>query len=295
MQKIDSIAASELILSDRGAIYHLDLLPGEIAGNIITVGDPERVPEVSKYFDRIELKRQHREFVTHTGYIGKKRLSVISTGIGTGNIDIVLNEIDALANIDFETRAVKPDLKQLNILRIGTSGAVSREIPVDSFLVSSYALGLDNMLNFYDIPQDSNEQEILNAFITQTGLNTKVAKPYLTACSESLARYFKDGFYSGITVTSPGFYGPQGRVLRLGLRIPGFIDKLESFKFEGKRITNLEMETAGIYGLSRLLDHHVLSLNAILANRATGDFSNDPQNTIDKLISKSLEILSVTL
>lgn len=292
MQKLDSIAASELILSDRGAIYHLDLLPEEIATNIITVGDQERVPEVSKYFDSIEIKRQHREFVTHTGYIGKKRFSVISTGIGTGNIDIVLNEIDALHNIDFETRGVKADLLQLNIVRIGTSGSVSREIPVDSFLVSGYGLGLDNMLNFYEVPQHISEQEILSAFIEQTGLNTKVAQPYITACSESLSGHFKDGFYSGITVTAPGFYGPQGRTLRLALSNPGFIDTLGSFEFKGNRISNLEMETAGIYGLGKLLGHNVLSLNAILANRATGDFSKNPQDTIEGLISKSIEILS---
>ncbi|WCT09863.1 nucleoside phosphorylase [Mucilaginibacter jinjuensis] len=292
MQKLDSIATSELILSNRGAIYHLDILPEEIATNIITVGDPERVPEVSKHFDRIEVKRQHREFVTHTGYIGKKRLSVVSTGIGTGNIDIVLNELDALHNIDFETRGIKADLKQLNIVRIGTSGSVSKEIPVDSFLLSSYGLGLDNMLNFYDVPNNIANQEILDAFIEQTGLSTKVAKPYLTACCESLAKHFKEGFYSGITVTAPGFYGPQGRVLRLGLSNPGFIDTLGDFEFKGNRISNLEMETAGIYGLGTLLGHNVLSLNAILANRVTGDFSKNPQDTIDGLISKSIEILS---
>jgi uridine phosphorylase len=292
MQKLDSIAASELILSNRGAIYHLDILPEEIATNIITVGDPERVPGVSKYFDSIEFKRRHREFVTHTGYIGKKGWSVVSTGIGTGNIDIVLNELDALNNIDFESRGIKADLKQLNIVRIGTSGSVSKDIPVDSFLLSTYGLGLDNMLNFYDVPQHAGEQEILKAFIEQTELNTQVAKPYITACSESLSSHFKDGFYSGITVTAPGFYGPQGRVLRLGLSNPGFIDTMGSFEFKGNRISNLEMETAGIYGLGKLLGHNVLSLNAILANRATGDFSKNPQDTIDRLISRSIEILS---
>jgi uridine phosphorylase len=204
----------------------------------------------------------------------------------------VLNEIDALHNIDFETRCIKANLKQLNIVRIGTSGSVSKDIPVDSFLSSSYGLGLDNMLNFYNVPENIAGQEMLNAFIEQTGLNTKVAQPYITACSESLAQYFKDGFYSGITVTAPGFYGPQGRVLRLDLSNPGFVDTLGSFEFKGSRVTNLEMETAGIYGLGTLLGHNVLSLNAILANRATGDFSKSPQHTIEGLISKSIEILS---
>lgn len=292
MQKLDFITASELILNSRGAIYHLDLLPDEIAADIITVGDPERVSEVSKHFDSIEVERQHREFVTHTGYIGKKRLSVVSTGIGTGNIDIVLNELDALFNVDFETRGVKPTLTRLNIVRIGTSGSVSKDIPVDSFLVSDYGLGIDNMPNFYNVPPNAAAQEIVKAFIEQTGLDAQVAKPYITACSENLSRHFKDGFYRGITVTCPGFYGPQGRILRLGLANPAFIDTLGSFEFKGNRISNLEMETAGIYGLGKLLGHHVLSLNAILANRVKSDFSKQPQRTIDGLISKSIEILA---
>jgi len=292
MQKMDSITASELIVDNRGAIYHLALLPGEIANNVITVGDPERVQEVSKHFDRIEIKRQHREFVTHTGYIGKKRISVVSTGIGTGNIDIVLNEIDALVNIDFETRAVKNELTQLSIVRIGTSGSVNKDIPVDSFLVSTHGLGIDNMLNFYDVAPDTEALKIVEAFITQTGLGSKVAKPYITPCSQTLAKHFKGGFYSGITVTAPGFYGPQGRVLRLGLSNPDFIDSLSDFEFDGHKISNLEMETAGIYGLATLLGHRVLSLNAILANRVTGEFSKDPTTTINRLISQSIEILS---
>jgi uridine phosphorylase len=292
MQKLDSITASELILTDRKAIYHLDLQPEDIATNIITVGDPERVQEVSKHFDRIEIKRQHREFVTHTGYIGKKRISVVSTGIGTGNIDIVLNELDALVNIDFETRTVKDELTQVNIVRIGTSGSVNKDIPVDSFLMSTHGLGIDNMLNFYKAVPDRDSQKILEAFIAQTGLNADVAKPYITPCSQSLAKYFNDGFYSGITVTAPGFYGPQGRVLRLGLNNPDFVNLLSDFEFGGHKISNLEMETAGIYGLATLLGHEVLSLNAILANRVTGQFSKDPKATIDRLISQSIEILS---
>jgi uridine phosphorylase len=292
MQKLDSIATSELIINDRRAIYHLDLLPEEIATSIITVGDPERVQEVSKHFDRIEIKRQHREFVTHTGYIGKKRISVVSTGIGTGNIDIVLNELDALVNIDFNSRTVKNKLTQLDIVRIGTSGSVNRNIPVDGFLASTHGLGIDNMLNFYQAVADPDTQKILEAFIVQTGLSTKVAKPYITACSQNLSRHFIDGFYSGITVTAPGFYGPQGRILRLGLSNPNFIDSLSDFEFNGHKISNLEMETAGIYGLATLLGHQVLSLNAILANRVTGDFSKDPKTTIERLISQSIEILS---
>ena len=285
------IAESELIINDRGAAYHLDVRPDEIALDIITVGDPDRVGEVSKHFDRVEVKRHHREFVTHTGYIGKKRFSVVSTGIGTDNIDIVLNELDALVNIDFESRTINPQLKQLNIVRIGTSGSLQREVPVDSFLVSSHGLGVDNLLNFYAVEPNTENQALLNAFITQTGLSARLAAPYVTACSDSLAKYFKDGFHHGITVTCPGFYGPQGRVLRLGLSNPGFIDSLTHFNHNGHRISNFEMETAGIYGLGALLGHKVLSLNAIMANRIAGEFSKDGAKTMQSLIEKTLGIL----
>jgi uridine phosphorylase len=285
------IAESELIINDHGAIYHLDLRPEEIASDIITVGDPERVAEVSKHFDRVEVKRSYREFVTHTGYIGKKRLTVISTGIGTDNIDIVFNELDALVNIDFETRTVKLKLKQLNIVRIGTSGSLQKEVPVDSFLVSTHGLGVDNLLNFYDTKPDVEEQGLLKAFTEQVGLHAKVSGPYITACSQSLAKHFEEGFHHGITVTCPGFYGPQGRVLRLGLSNPNFIDNLTLFNHNGHRISNFEMETAGIYGMGKLLGHNILSLNAIMANRITGEFSKNSTATIESLITKTLGIL----
>lgn len=286
------IAESELIINDRGAAYHLDLRPEELALDVITVGDPERVAEVSKHFDSVEVKRSHREFVTHTGYIGKKRFSVVSTGIGTDNIDIVFNELDALINIDFVSRTINPQLKQLNIVRIGTSGSLQREIPVDSFLMSTHGLGIDNLLNFYQTRPTQQETELLEAFVTQTGLSAKVAGPYITACSDSLAQHFQQGFYQGITVTCPGFYGPQGRVLRLPLSHPGFIDSLTHFSHNGHRISNFEMETAGIYGLGTLLGHKVLSLNAIMANRITGEFSKDGGKAIESLIVKTLGVLT---
>lgn len=290
---MNRIAESELIINSRGAIYHLDVTPDELSTNIITVGDPERVGEVSKYFDRIEVKRAHREFVTHTGYIGKKRFSVVSTGIGTDNIDIVLNELDALVNIDFETRTVKQQLQQLKIVRVGTSGSLQKDIPVDGLLVSTHGLGIDNLMNFYDTSNENAEEEIIEAFIQQTGLSNKVSAPYINACNNNLFKYFEQGFYSGITVTCPGFYGPQGRLLRLGLKYPGFIDSLTNFNHKGLKITNFEMETAGIYGLGKSLGHQAISLNAIVANRITGKFSSNTVATMQTLISKVLDILSV--
>lgn len=287
------IQESELILNSRGAIYHLDLRPEELATNIITVGDPQRVQEVSKHFDSIEVERHHREFVTQTGYIGKKRFSVVSTGIGTDNIDIVFNELDALVNIDFINRSIKTDLTSLNIVRIGTSGALQKDIPIDSFLVSTHGIGIDNLLNFYDFEPSNFDKELLDSFAKQTALSDSVAKPYVNPSSQALSERFQKEFYHGITVTCPGFYGPQGRTLRLGLKHPKFIDQLSEFEFKGNRITNFEMETAGIYGMAKLLGHQALSINAIIANRVNGIFSENPQNTIEKLIKKTISILTL--
>jgi len=286
------IAESELIINNRGAIYHLDCIPTEIATNIITVGDPDRVKEVSKHFDRIECKNQHREFVTHTGYIGNKRISCISTGIGTDNIDIVLNELDALVNIDFTTRQIKEQLTHLNIIRIGTSGSLQKNIPVDSFVASSHGLGIDNLLNFYLLQNNNEEEQLVQQFITQTQLHNKFSHPYISSASGFLLKHFVTGFHQGITVTCPGFYGPQGRVLRMGLANAALIDNLTTFSFGNHRISNFEMETAGIYGLSKILGHHCLSLNAIVANRITKEFSKDANAAVENLIKKSLQILT---
>jgi uridine phosphorylase len=289
------IAESELIINSRGAVYHLDLRPEELANNVITVGDPDRVGEVSKYFDSIELKRQHREFVSHTGLIGKKRISVISTGIGTDNIDIVLNEIDALVNIDFNSRFIKEKITSLNIIRIGTSGSLQQDIPVDSFVASTHGLGLDNLLNYYRTEQNEQENQLLHSFTTHTQLHTAICYPYISMASASLLKYFVNGFHQGITVTCPGFYGPQGRILRLGIRNPELIDRLTQFNFGQHRITNFEMETSGIYGLGKLLGHHCLSLSAIVANRIHKQFSKDSAAAVDKLIRQSLDIISSSL
>ena len=285
------IAESELIINSRGAIYHLDVRPEELAQNVITVGDQDRVKEVSKHFDTIEVKRQHREFVTHTGFIGKKRISVVSTGIGPDNIDIVLNELDALVNIDFETRTINPELKQLNIIRLGTSGSLQADIPVDSFVASTHGLGIDNLMNFYLYENNEEERQIIHAFITQTQFHSKFS-PYISGASGTLIRHFVDGYHQGITVTCPGFYGPQGRILRLGISNPNLIDRLTDFNFGNHRITNFEMETSAIYGLGSALKHHCLSLNAIVANRIQKTFSTDGGALIEKMIVKSLGIMA---
>lgn len=286
------IAESELIINARGAVYHLDLRPEEIAGTVITVGDPDRVKEVSKYFDKIEVKRQHREFISHTGYVGKKRLTVLSSGIGPDNIDIVINELDALANIDFNTREIKRELTSLNIIRIGTSGSLQEDIPVDSFVASTHGLGVDNLLNFYRHEQNEQEKELLHSFITHTQIHGQIGNPYITSCSASLIKHFVLDFHQGITVTCPGFYGPQGRILRLGIRNPELINRLTDFRFGQHRITNFEMETSAIYGLGKLLGHHCLAINAIVANRVKKEFSKDGQAAVENLIKKFIGIFS---
>lgn len=288
---MSKIAESELILNTRGAVYHLDVHPDEIAHTIFTVGDPARVSQITKHFDSIQYKRAHREFITHTGYIGKKRISVISSGIGTDNIDIVLNELDALVNINFQTRAINPNPVSLNIIRLGTCGSLQNDIPVDGRVASTHGLGIDNLLNFYRHEPSHEENQILQSFITQTQINSHTTMPYVSSGSPSLIKHFVKGYHHGITVTCPGFYGPQGRVLRLGLSHPDLIDRLTDFSFGQHRITNFEMETAAIYGLGKLLGHHCLSLSAIVANRVNRNFSKDAGNTIDKLINTTIDIL----
>jgi uridine phosphorylase len=289
---MNRIAESELIINERGAAYHLNLRPEELATTIITVGDPDRVQEVSKHFDSVEIKCRHREFVSHTGYLGNKRISVVSTGIGTDNIDIVLNELDALVNIDFDSRTVKQALTHLTIVRVGTSGALQADIPVDSFVASTHGLGVDNLLNFYRQENNDEELHILRSFVTHTQMGNHFAAPYIASAGPSVQKYFVDGFHHGITVTCPGFYGPQGRVLRLGLTNPDLIDQLTEYRYGNHRITNFEMETSGIYGLGKLLGHHCLSLSAIVANRVEKTFSRDGGAAVEKLIMKTLDILS---
>ena len=286
------IPESELILNHRGAIYHLNLRPEEIAETIIIVGDQGRVEKVSQHFDSIEYRLQHREFVTHTGYIGKKRISVMSTGIGPDNIDIALNELDALANVDFDTRIVHPNLTKLNIIRFGTSGALQPDIPVDSLVASTHGLGFDNVMNYYVHEKSADELDMTNAFIQQTGMDTNITMPYIFKGSQNLIDKFGDDFYKGITVTAPGFYGPQGRELRLKSRTRTFIDKLALFAHNGYRITNFEMESSAIFGLCKLLGHDCVSINVVVANRMIQQYSKDSHAAVDVMIEKALGVVS---
>lgn len=286
------IGESEMILTPEGCIYHLDLHPDELADTVITVGDPGRVPNVSKYFDRIEAKREHREFVTHTGYVGNKRITVVSTGIGPDNIDITLNELDACANIDFNTRMIKDTHRSLQIIRLGTSGTVQADIPVDSLVASSFGLGMDNLMHYYQYEHSALEQEILTAFNQHIGIGADATlKPYLVQGSEMLLNHFKQECFHGITMTAPGFYGPQGRVLRLPLAVPNLIDSLNTFQSGDIRLTNIEMETSAIFGLGKLLGHECLSINTIIANRANKTFTKDGARSVENMIQKSLAII----
>lgn len=286
------IASSELILNPDGSVYHLNLKPEHIATDIIFVGDQNRVEKITKHFSSIEFSLQKREFKTQTGIYKGKRITVISTGIGPDNIDIVMNELDALVNIDLESRTIKEKLTSLNIIRIGTSGSLQAEIPCDSIVLSQYGLGLDNMLRSYCIDEIS-ETDMEDAFIKQTNWDLRKGRPYVIQGSEILAkRLDSDSIYKGFTGTAGGFYGPQGRVLRMPIQDPELNSKMDQFEYEGIKMTNLEMETGAIYGLGKLLGHQCLSMNAIIANRATGTFSEDPYKAVDALIEYTLNKLA---
>lgn len=282
------ISESDLIINPDGSIYHLNLLPGDIADTVITVGDPDRVGEVSKYFDEIEFKKGKREFITHTGRVGKKRVTVLSTGIGTDNIDIVFNELDALVNIDFETREVKKHLTSLNIIRVGTSGAVQPDIPMGTILASSYGLGMDALMNYYYHELAGDERSLMDDLKSHFG-HLKNINPYLTAASDDLLNTIGKDMPKGITITAPGFYAPQGRIVRAKNSVPDFISLINSFNSNQHRITNLEMETAGIYALAKVLGHKALSVNAILASRVKFEFSSEPNKIVEQAIKMVLE------
>ena len=286
------IQSSELILNPDGSVYHLNLKPENIANDIIFVGDQNRVEKITQFFDSIEFSTQKREFKTQTGTYKGKRMTIMSTGIGPDNIDIVMNELDALVNINLETRMPKETLTALNIIRIGTSGSLQEAIPCDSFVMSKFGMGLDNMLRSYLIDGISN-LEMEDAFVKHTNWDLRKGKPYVIACSENLEKIIESSkIHKGITATAGGFYGPQGRVLRLNIQDEALNSKMDNFQFGDHKITNLEMETAAIYGLSALLGHNALSLNAIIANRATGTFSDDPYKAVDALIAYTLDKLA---
>ena len=289
---MSKIAPSELILNPDGSIYHLNLKPENISNNIIFVGDQYRVPKVSKHFDSIEFETQKREFRTITGIYKGTRITVISTGIGPDNIDIVMNELDALVNIDLKTRTVKKEHTQLNIVRIGTSGSLQSDIPVDSFVLAKYGLGFDGMIHSYDC-EHILESEVEDAFIAHTNWSPRKARPYIVKNSSELEeKLISDKVYAGVTATAVGFYGPQGRVLRLAIQDPALNSKIDNFEYNGVRITNLEMETSAIYGLAKLLGHNACSMNAIIANRANGTFSENPYKPVEELIVYTLNHLA---
>lgn len=290
MNKI--IAETELILNKDGSVYHLQLLPEHICENIIIVGDPGRVETVSRFFDTVDLRIQNREFATHGGIYKGKRFLVISSGIGTDNIDILLNELDAAVNIDLKTRLVKEKHKALNIVRIGTSGALQADIPVNSFVLSEYAIGFDGLLNYYEALPTIYEPSLSTAFIQQSNWNQNLPYPYAIKGSEHLIQKLETGCMKGITATAPGFYGPQGRTLRLNPWVIDFNQQLKDFNFDGKRIFNFEMETSGLYGLGKLLGHQTCTICVIIANRETKKYSTDYAPYMLQLIAHVLERLT---
>jgi len=281
------IAETELILTPENKIYHLNLSKDEIANDIILVGDPERVSVISNKFDSIEHKIQNREFVTHTGILNGKRISVIATGIGPDNIDIVVNELDALVNIDFKTRIINKKKKILNLIRLGTSGALQKDIEVDSFLASSFGLGLDNIAHFYE-SEEIIEQKMSSKYKQHANWPENLSNPYIVKASDNLLSLFPD-VKKGITATAPGFYGPQGRTLRLNPYITNLHEKMESFNYKENRITNFEMETSALYYLGQSLGHNTLTICAIIANRLTKEYSKDYKKTVEKMIDLVLK------
>ena len=286
------IPDSDLIINPDGSIYHLHLRPEHISDTIITVGDQARVPEVSRHFDSIEHRVQNREFLTHTGMLGGKRITVLSTGIGTDNIDIVLNELDTLVNIDFATRTIKKDLTSLSIIRLGTSGAVSQDIPLDSIVVSEAAIGIDSLMAYYKQTNTTDETALLNAFAAHIQSSLPTVRPYTAFADAGLLKRFEAIGQKGLTVTAPGFYAPQGRQLRSTNQSNDLIGLIHGFRHEHYRVTNLEMETAGIYALGAHLGHRCLSINAILAHRIFNTFSTEPKKVIDSMIVKALEMIN---
>ncbi|MGV0924241.1 nucleoside phosphorylase [Empedobacter tilapiae] len=288
-----SKAASELVLNADGSIYHCNIKPEHLADTIITVGDPNRVEKVSRHFDSIEHKASKREIVTHTGTLNGKRLTVISTGMGTDNIDIVFSELDALANIDLETGEINKDFRKLSFVRLGTSGALQADIPVDSFVIGSHGLGLDGLLHYYVGSESVMNKEIEDAFINHVDWSSNKSRPYLVKGSDSLLdKLASEKTIQGITATACGFYGPQGRNLRLQPNPADINERLTSFNYNGLRISNFEMETSAIYGLAAMMGHEALSVNAIVANRILGEFSSDSYKAVDAMIEYSLEKLT---
>lgn len=286
------LESSELVLSSEGRLYHINLKPEDIADTVILVGDPDRVALVSKHFDNIDFKTRHREFVTCTGNYRNKRFTVISTGIGTDNIDIVLTELDAAVNINLQKRRPLPTHRALNIIRLGTCGALQADVPVDRLVVSTHAVGMDGLLNFYDGFKAVNEDALSQAFIDQTNWPSRLPYPYCVKASDSLLKLFDGIATPGITATAPGFYGPQGRTVRLAPAMADINERLATFEFDGHRIVNFEMETSALYGMAAMLGHNHLTVCNVIANRVTKEFSKDMGKSIDDMIKTALRRLS---
>ncbi len=288
-----SIQSSELITNEDGSIFHLHLLPEDLAHDVILVGDPGRVALIASHFDTIEVQKSNREFTTVTGTYDGHRLSVISTGIGPDNIDIVINELDALVNIDLKTQEIKEHKQSLNIIRIGTSGSVQADIPVNSFVISEKSIGCDGVLRFYADTQSVCDRKFEEAFIRHCHWAGETARPYVVNASPALVNklHSEGQTYKGITLTAVGFYGPQGRVLRLPLAMPGINDRITTFRHQNYKVTNYEMESAAITGLCNLLGHHAATICLIIANRITGEASADYHDYMEKLIRYTLEKL----
>ena len=287
-----AIPASQLVLNGEGAVYHLGLHPEELADDVILVGDPGRVDMIASYFDSIEVRHQNRELWTRTGYYKGKRITVLSTGMGTDNIDIVMNELDTLANIDLKTRMPKENHHALNLIRIGTSGALQADIPVeDSYVATRYAVGLDGLLYFYGENQKANEIAIRDAFIKHMDYPKDLPIPYVVEGSKELFDRLAEGYFQGMTATAPGFYAPQGRSLRMPLAYPENNHKIEAFNYEGWRICNFEMESSALYGLGKMMGHHCLTICAVIANRVNETFCSDYHPYVEKLVKNTLERL----
>lgn len=287
-----AIPTSQLLVNDKGAIYHLGLRPDQLADNVILVGDPKRVETVSSFFEKIEHKVSNREMVTHTGYFNGKRISALSTGMGTDNLDIVVNELDALVNIDLEKRVPKEKHHTLNLVRLGTSGALQPDIAVGEFIASRFALGLDGLLYFYGKYAEVIEQQMTDAFIKHMNYPENLPHPYVVASSDALFEKLSEGCYQGITATSPGFYGPQGRVLRLPLAHKEINRDIETFEYNNWRISNFEMESSALFGLGRMLGHNTLTICVAIANRVNEQFLDDYHPRVKQLIAQTLERLT---
>lgn len=288
-----AIPASQLVLNSEGAVYHLGLHPEELADDVILVGDPGRVDVIASHFEKIEIKRQNRELWSRTGYFNGKRITVLSTGMGTDNLDIVMTELDTLANIDLKTRMPKKEHRTLNLIRIGTSGALQADIPVeDTYVASRYAIGLDGLLYFYKGNETVNEIAMRDAFIEQMDYPKDLPMPYVVEGSKKLIDKLGEGYFQGLTATAPGFYGPQGRALRIQLAYPENNHKIESFRYQGWRVCNFEMESSALYGLGKLMGHNCLTICAVIANRVSEKFCTDYHPYIDKLITNTLNRLS---